>query len=197
MKRNNEQRIEPRQKKNAFSSNRRIILTIVISIIIIAVALASSYWMWKWYNEMLFKSSAIATGSKDDIKLYVKVEKTVKLDETTYLDFTLENAGKTEYRFYPLNAGGSFLITNQNGDEIFYSHACIDYEVTNYSLIELHSGEKTSWDHCYFPYSAGMKRGEEYFITCYYSSSKIPIDPYIVKIWEGDIVTNTVLIRVV
>jgi len=113
------------------------------------------------------------------------------------VNFTLENSGNVEYRFCPLYVGGEFIITNRNGDEIYYSHACIDYEVTNDSLVELHPGEKTYWERSYLPYSAGMNIGEDYFMTCYYSSLVMLIDPYIVEYWDGDIVTNTVLIRVV
>jgi len=198
MNKNHNQRGEIRHK-NEYASPRNkwnLILGFLILICLI-FAVFSFYFIWTWYNDTIFEGSAIATGRDGDVKLYVKFNRTVKLNECTVVNFTLENSGKTTYRFYPLDAGGCFSITTKKGDEIYYSHECIDYFFTNYSFIELHPGEKTYGEHSYLPYSAGMKIGEDYFITCYYSSLVILNEPYIVKYWEGDIVTNKVMIRVV
>lgn len=197
MEENNKHRIGGSQKTKASPPNKRIFIVIFIMIIILSVAVSTSYFMWKWYNEMSFKGAAIATGRDGDIRLYIKFNKTIKLDETVVINFTLENSGNTVHRFVPLYAGGSFEITNRNGDVIYNSHVYSDYGVTNDSLVELHLGEKTYWEDSYLPNSVSVESGGKYFITGYYSHAVLLVSPFGMKYWEGYIITNKVMIRVV
>ena len=146
------------------------------------------------HDDTLNGGFATATGSEGNLTLYVKTNKTFRLDEYLVVNFTLENTGDTEIRLINLDVGGYLRVYDINGDVIFYPYAYIDFIISNSSLIILHPGEKVYCEKNVHNGYGGFKRGEKYYLTGIYPNSGM-FQNVTMQYWEGVIITNEIMIH--